>query len=112
MKPTPQVQRVPKMDAKAEDRGSIEQKIVEKNIHAVALGKLGGMKGGPARALAMTKKEREECARKGGLARMKKLSKAERTEVGRKAVQARWNKAKSHDSSTPSDASRNPVDRA
>jgi len=40
----------------------------------VEMGSLGGKKGGPARAAAMTKEERSESARK--------------------AVQARWNKAK------------------
>ena len=42
----------------------------EKNPHAVALGKLGGKMGGPARA--------------------KKLSKKRRSEIARKAAQARW----------------------
>lgn len=43
-----------------------------KNPHAVALGKLGGLKGGPARA--------------------KKLSKKRRIEIAKLAAQARWNK--------------------
>ena len=43
-----------------------------KNPHAVALGKLGGAKGGPARA--------------------KKLSKKRRSEIAKKAAQARWEK--------------------
>lgn len=46
----------------------------EKNPHAVALGKLGGKKGGPARA--------------------KNLSAEERKEAARKAAKARWDKAK------------------
>jgi len=46
----------------------------EKNPHAVALGKLGGLKGGPARA--------------------KKLSAEERKESARKAAKARWGKKK------------------
>lgn len=45
-----------------------------KNKHAVALGKLGGLKGGPARAKALTAEE---------------LSKA-----GRNAANARWAKEK------------------
>jgi hypothetical protein len=45
-----------------------------KNPHAVALGRKGGKKGGPARAA--------------------KLSAEERRESARKAVQARWKKAK------------------
>jgi len=43
-----------------------------KNPHAVALGRLGGLKGGPARA--------------------KKLTKEQRSEIAKKAAKARWNK--------------------
>jgi hypothetical protein len=39
-----------------------------KNVHAVALGKLGGQVGGPARAAALTKLQRSAIARKGALA--------------------------------------------
>jgi hypothetical protein len=46
----------------------------KKNPHAVALGRLGGLKGGKART--------------------EKLSAAERRELARKAVLARWAKAK------------------
>lgn len=42
-----------------------------KNPHAVALGRLGGQKGGPARA--------------------QKLTPEQRTEIARKAAQGRWN---------------------
>lgn len=45
-----------------------------KNPYAVALGRRGGEKGGPARAAAMTAEERSESARN--------------------AVRARWEKAK------------------
>lgn len=45
-----------------------------KNPYAVALGRKGGLKGGPARAATMTAKERSESARK--------------------AVEARWAKEK------------------
>ena len=41
----------------------------EKNPAAVALGKLGGKKGGKARASKMTPEERAESARKAALAR-------------------------------------------
>ena len=44
----------------------------EKNPHAVALGRLGGKKGGKARA--------------------EKLSPEQRSEIARKAAQARWGK--------------------
>lgn len=40
-----------------------------KNPAAVALGKLGGAKGGKARAAALTKKERSEAARNAARAR-------------------------------------------
>jgi hypothetical protein len=41
----------------------------EKNPAAVALGKLGGAKGGPARAKALSKKRRAEIAKKAATAR-------------------------------------------
>lgn len=41
----------------------------EKNAAAVALGKLGGVKGGRARAAKMTSEERRESARKAARAR-------------------------------------------
>jgi hypothetical protein len=44
----------------------------EKNPAAVALGRLGGLKGGPQRA--------------------KKLSKKRRSEIAKKAAQARWSR--------------------
>jgi hypothetical protein len=66
----------------------------KKNPAAVALGRLGGKKGGPARAARMTQAERAECARKGGAARMSKLTPEQRSEAARKAVQARWKKVK------------------
>lgn len=40
----------------------------EKNPAAVALGRLGGLKGGKARAKALSKAKRREIARKAGLA--------------------------------------------
>ncbi|MFC1499234.1 hypothetical protein ACFLS1_12305 [Verrucomicrobiota bacterium] len=46
----------------------------KKNPAAVALGRLGGLKGGPARA--------------------KKLTAEQRSEIGRKAAAARWDKKK------------------
>jgi len=48
-----------------------------KNPMAVALGRKGGIKGGPARAAKMTPEERSESARK--------------------AVQARWEKKRKED---------------
>lgn len=43
-----------------------------KNPAAVALGRLGGKKGGHARAAKLTKKQRSEIARKAAQARWKK----------------------------------------
>jgi len=55
-----------------EATGQVEQKRTQrgpefvdgKNPHAVALGRLGGLKGGKARALKLTSAERSEIARK------------------------------------------------
>lgn len=44
---------------------------LEKNPHAVALGRLGGRKGGKARAEKLTPEERSEIARKAAKARWK-----------------------------------------
>jgi hypothetical protein len=44
----------------------------EKNPHAVALGRLGGKKGGKARAASLTPEERKEIARKAAKARWEK----------------------------------------
>lgn len=44
----------------------------EKNPAAVALGKLGGLKGGKARAAVLTKKRRAEIAQLAAAARWKK----------------------------------------
>ena len=43
-----------------------------KNPAAVALGKLGGKKGGPARAAKLTKEQRSAIAKKAAQARWKK----------------------------------------
>lgn len=45
------------------------RKQVEKNPAAVALGKLGGSKGGKARAAGMTQEERSVAAKKAAEAR-------------------------------------------
>jgi len=46
--------------------------VTKKNPAAVALGKLGGIKGGPARAAKLSAKRRSEIARKAGLASAEK----------------------------------------
>ncbi len=50
-----------------------------KNPAAVALGKLGGSKGGKARAAKMTPKERSESARKAAKARWNKKRREEKS---------------------------------
>lgn len=57
----------PPVETKPEDEG--------KNPAAVALGRLGGLKGGKARASKMTKKQRSESARRAAKARWKLRSK-------------------------------------
>lgn len=46
--------------------------VAEKNPAAVALGRLGGQKGGAARAARLTAEERSEIARKAAAARWRK----------------------------------------
>jgi hypothetical protein len=46
----------------------------EKNPAAVALGRLGGLKGGKARAKKLTAEQRKEIARKGAAVRWRKKS--------------------------------------
>ncbi len=46
-----------------------------KNPHAVALGRLGGLKGGKARAEKLTKKQRVKIAKNAATARWKKIEK-------------------------------------
>lgn len=55
-------------EATGEDE-KFEPEEKEKNPHAVALGRLGGKKGGLARARALSAKERSEIARKAAKAR-------------------------------------------
>jgi hypothetical protein len=47
----------------------------KKNPHAVALGRLGGKKGGKARLKTMTPEERSESARKAAIARWSRAKK-------------------------------------
>lgn len=52
--------------------GDALEPVAINNVHAVELGRLGGLKGGNARA--------------------KKLSKSKRSEIAKKAAKARWGK--------------------
>ena len=59
------------------DEATNDQPAVDtsgKNPNAVALGRLGGLKGGKARAKKLTKKQRSEIARKAAIARWAKKS--------------------------------------
>ena len=61
-----------------------------KNPHAVALGRLGGIKGGVARAKALSRRRRREIAKRAGAARALSLSASQRQAVARRAAAARW----------------------
>jgi len=50
----------------------------EKNPAAVSLGRLGGAKGGKARAAKLTSEERSESARKAAMARWQRAREADR----------------------------------
>jgi uncharacterized protein YaiL (DUF2058 family) len=67
-------------------------KTKRKNPAAVALGRLGGKKGGLARARKLSRSERQSIATKAGKARMKTLSKAQRSALAKKAIAARWSR--------------------
>jgi len=57
-----------------EATGQIEPKPAKKrNFDAVALGHLGGLKGGKARAAGLTPERRVEIAKKAALARWSKV---------------------------------------
>lgn len=55
--------------AKATKEPTKEEPIKEKNPAAVALGRLGGLKGGKARAEKLSAKKRKEIAKKAAKAR-------------------------------------------
>jgi hypothetical protein len=61
-----------------------------KNPHAVALGKLGGAKGGRARAKALSARRRRQIASNAGAARARALSSSKRKEIARRAAVVRW----------------------
>jgi hypothetical protein len=50
--------------------------VKKKNAAAVALGRLGGLKGGTARAKALSPEQRSEIARRAVMARWKKEKKS------------------------------------
>jgi len=60
------------MGRKKKEAPPSEPEKPAKNPHAQALGKLGGLKGGKARAAKLTPEQRAEIARKAAAARWKK----------------------------------------
>lgn len=58
--------------AESESERTEPELIEGKNPHAVALGRLGGLRGGKARASKLTPEQRKEIARKAAEARWKK----------------------------------------
>jgi len=62
----------PSCGAPTERTAVLRDRLVSKNPHAMALGRLGGLKGGPARAEALTPARRREIARRAILARWKR----------------------------------------
>lgn len=58
------------------ENGNKPKQKRRKNPFAVALGRKGGLKGGPARAAKMTPEERTESARRAVLARWEKVKNA------------------------------------
>jgi hypothetical protein len=62
-------------DAVGEDKPNPPTEEDEKNPHAVALGRLGGLKGGKARAEKLTPEERRKIAQKAAEARWAKQDK-------------------------------------
>lgn len=60
------------VDIATGDASPIEPKSDGKNAAAVALGRLGGLKGGKARAKKLTEKQRQEIASLAAQARWKK----------------------------------------
>ncbi len=68
--------------------------MARKNPHAVALGKLGGAKGGKARAESLSPEELSQIGRKGGEVggkrRAEALTEKQRKEIARAAAAKRW----------------------
>lgn len=75
------IESKPALDAAEQPSAAPEPSPPAMNPHAVALGKLGGAKGGAARA--------------------KKLTAEQRSEIGKKAAAARWAKKKQRSLTPP-----------
>jgi hypothetical protein len=59
-------------EATVEELSAPKDEKPDKNPHAVELGRLGGLRGGKARAAKLSPEERAEIARKAAIARWKK----------------------------------------
>jgi hypothetical protein len=59
-------------EATQEPQGQLQAFAKEKNPAAVALGRLGGLKGGPARAKKLSSKKRKKIAQKAAITRWAK----------------------------------------
>lgn len=59
-------------EATSEELQALEPEAGWKNPHAVALGRLGGLKGGRARATKLTAEQRQDIARRAAAARWHK----------------------------------------
>jgi len=62
----------PTCAAPTERTAVLRDQLAPKNPYAVALGRLGGLKGGPARAEALSPQRRREIARHANLTRWKR----------------------------------------
>ncbi|MFZ5453620.1 MAG: hypothetical protein ACOZF2_17310 [Thermodesulfobacteriota bacterium] len=71
-KTPPDLNLLAKKIADLSTEGETAEEASEKNPHAVALGRLGGKKGGKARAEKLTAEGRKEIARKAAKARWEK----------------------------------------
>lgn len=82
VRPTAEVIRFQKQHARAikgiERILDREERQQQKNPAAVALGRLGGRVGGPARAAALSKRRRSEIAKKAATARWKAVKTAKK----------------------------------
>jgi hypothetical protein len=63
---------MPRLGIEMTEGTIIEWKKVDKHLAAVELGRLGGLKGGKARASKLTPEQRKESARKAAKARWSK----------------------------------------
>jgi len=73
-------------------KGKVSKEV--RRAAASILGRQGGLKGGKARAAALSAEERSAISSKAGKARMKTLTAKRRREIARLAIKTRWDRAK------------------